>query len=80
MLYKKGDKVVLIDADDIGIIGVELYGVYTVDSYTKTDNIRYEIMSILIIDEVSGAFDANRFISFGQYRKQKLNKILSKHE
>ena len=78
MKFKKGDKVVLIDDTDLDIGSALLYDVYTVESYTITDNPSYNIMPILIVEEISGAFDAERFITFDIYRKQKLNKILNR--
>ena len=77
MSFKKGDRVVLIDIDDfLNSINVELYGVYVVDSYAETDN---NIMPILILENINCAFAAERFITFNEYRKQKLNKILHKY-
>ena len=79
MKFKKGDRVVLIDDENLGNgPAAKLYGVYTVDSYSVTDNPSYEIMKILIVEEISGAFDGDRFITFEEYRKQKMKKILSR--
>ena len=79
MGFKKGDQVVLMDNSNLVNMDTELYGIYTVDSYAKSDDSKYDILPILIIEEIAGAFDANRFITFNEYRKQKLNKILSRY-
>jgi len=81
MKFKKGDKVVLIDVDDfLHSVNTELYGVYIVDSYAKTDNKSYDIMEILILEGINCAFSADRFITLDKYRKQKMKKILSKYD
>ena len=43
MGFKKGDKVVLIDDNELYIPNMELYGIYTVNSYSKTENDKYRI-------------------------------------
>jgi hypothetical protein len=72
--FKKGDKVVLIDDDDLDIRGVELYGVYTVDGYV--DNLPFS--PLIILKETSAVFAGERFVSIINFRKQKINKIISK--
>jgi len=76
--FKKGDKVVLIDDDDLDIL-VELYGVYTVESYVDKSPIMNKFTPLIILEGVSAAFAGERFISLVQFRKQKIEKLLSKY-
>lgn len=76
-MFKKGDKVVLIDDGDLNIKGLELYGIYKVDSYLDGSPIK-KIKPFVILDGVAAAVSDDRFISFLEFRKQKINKILSK--
>jgi len=77
-MFKKGDKVVLIDVDGLGDEWVvELYNEYEVDIYTEfIDSNDGEQKSVTILRGVNGAFHGNRFMNLVQFRKQKINKIL----
>ena len=79
-MFKKGDKVVLIDDDDLDDnMGAVLYGEYIVEGYVgnKEFNIRTPLM---ILEGISAAFAGERFITLIQFRKQKIKKLLSKHD
>lgn len=76
-MFKKGDKVVLIDDDDLDILGVELYGVYTVDSYVDESPVMNKFTPLIILDGISAAFAGERFVSVVEFRKQKLDKLIN---
>jgi len=76
--FKKGDKVVLIDDDDLDIKCVELYGQYIVESYVGVESINL-MTPLIILKNVSAALSGERFISLTKFRKQKIEKLLSKY-
>lgn len=75
-MFKKGDKIVLIDDDGLNIKDLELYNSYIVDSYIDGSPIINNLKPLIILDGVSAAVAGERFISFLEFRKQKINKIL----
>jgi len=80
-MFKKGDKVVLIDDEDLDILGAELYGIYVVEEYVGGSNAVVNILTPLIILEgITAAFAGERFITLVQFRKQKIKKLLSKYD
>jgi hypothetical protein len=79
-MFKRGDKVVLIDNDDLDEnIDIELYNQYIVEGYVgnKELNIR---TPLIILKGVSAALAGDRFISITSFRKQKIKKLLSKYD
>jgi len=81
-MFKKGDKVILIDIDglDKDDWTVELYGQYEIEEYaTYLNQNDGKERSVTIVKNISGAFHSNRFITLTQFRKQKIKKLLSKY-
>lgn len=79
-MFKKGDKVVLIDVDGLGDEWVvDLYNEYEVEEWSEFIH-KGELSNITILKGVAGAFHGSRFISIIEYRKQKVKKLLSKYD
>lgn len=81
--FKRGDKVILIDIDGIDDqdfwCSIKLYEEYEIEEYAEYTKLNGELKSVTILKGVSGAFHGSRFISIMDYRKQKINKLLSKY-
>jgi len=69
-MYKKGDKIVLIDNDDLDVAELDLYGVYVVE-----EHIGDIPPTLLILKNVNAAICPERFISLIKFRKQKIEQI-----
>lgn len=72
MKFKAGDKIVCVDNEDINI---QLYQTYVIDSCVINSSL---IQPFVVLRNVSGAFAAERFITFEQFRKQKIEKLLKR--
>ena len=83
-MFKKGDKVIVIDIDGLNTQGgwiVELYGEYEIEEYTTyMDHNDGITKSVTFLKGANGAFHGSRFISKAQYRKQKIKKLLTKYD
>jgi len=78
-MFKRGDKVVCIDASE-DITPYEPYkNLKKYNSYIIHDDNFYNTKSVTLTN-VKGAFRITRFISIKEYRKLKLNKLCLNQE
>ena len=79
-MFKKGDKIIVIDIEGLNAQGgwsVDLYGEYEIEEHTSyVDHNDGETKSVTFLKNINGAFHSSRFITLAQFRKQKIKKLL----
>lgn len=78
--FNKGDRIVCIDVFDLEDMHnkLKIYQIYIVEGFLDVNKIPGITKSAVMLENISGVFVSDRFITLMQYRKQKVNKLLNK--